>query len=997
MTHGGVVGFAVLLAAARLLGQGIPLATLVGKVTTEDGTGLGAIRVRAESPALQGTRETSTSDTGDYVLNFLPAGEYRIRFEMAGLAPAERNVVLVAGVAVRLDQIVRPSGVAESVQVTGEASPTVPAGSEIVTAFRKREIDRLPNGRTIRDIVLLAPGVTGNGPRGFDLLQSNPQPGLMISGAMSYESLFLVNGVVVNDNIRGQPHDVFIEDAIAETTVDTGRISAEYGRFTGGVVNVVTRSGGNRWSGSFRVSLSSDRWTANDPYNRPLDVDNRVDRVNSTYEATFGFPVLRDRLWGFAAARYNESVDSRQTSALELPGDSEVRATPYEFNHRDERLEGKLTGAVTGSHNLVASYMREQIEEKNWSIFGPRIFSPDSTIDRSNPNSLLALNYNGVLSASAFLEAQYSQRRFTLEQLGSRSADWITGTLLGDVLRDITYGAAAAGGQPPLHYDNDSWYVKASYLLSSSRLGSHELRAGYEMFRESSFHEFDFTPSGFIVNESSSIVRGNEIFPTFRPDETTQVSWFPIVAPPGWTRLVTHSAFVNDRFHAGRHWSGNIGVRYDWNHDRSADGALVSTDENWSPRLALQFDWSGDGRVLIDGGYARYVAKAHDNLVNFGSAAGSPAFVRWIYDGPCVNCDPFAPTEDLLSIREALGVLFGWFDAGGGTARAPIEGSYPGFSRRLDTRGLRSPTATEYSIGTSIALGARGAVRLDFLDRRFHNLYSGRIDLSTGKSADPLGNVFDVEVIGNSNRLRRRYVAVQARADYRAPLIAAGLAYTWSRLTGNSVGEIDGFFVADFGHNEEYPEYREARWNHPIGAQPSDNGLSPDQRHRARAWVVWEAVTPVGRVSIGAIESLDSGRGYEAVGPVASEPYVANPGYAYPPEEVAYYFTKPGAFRTETVTSTDLSLTWSVPLHRSLEVFVHAQLFNVFNESALVDVDKTVETSRTDNETLANFDPFDEQPRLGVNWRYGPAFGEPRGPEDYQRPRTFEFSVGLRF
>jgi hypothetical protein len=70
----------------------------------------------------------------------------------------------------------------------------------------------------------------------------------------------------VNENLRGQPHDLFIEDAIQETTVLTGAISAEYGRFTGGVVTAVSKSGGNEFSGTFRDSLNqAPKWTALSP------------------------------------------------------------------------------------------------------------------------------------------------------------------------------------------------------------------------------------------------------------------------------------------------------------------------------------------------------------------------------------------------------------------------------------------------------------------------------------------------------------------------------------------------------------------------------------------------------------------------------------------------------------------------------------------------------------------------------------------------------------
>src|SRR5207253_10962640 len=127
--------------------------------------------------------------------------------------------------------------------------------------------------------VSLAPGTT----------QSGPNQATTISGAPSFENLFLVDGATVNENLRGQPHDLFIEDAIQETTVLTGGISAEFGRFTGGVVTAITKSGGNEFSGSIRDSVTNDKWTSlGDSINGTKNTTPQIDKVNNVYEATLG-------------------------------------------------------------------------------------------------------------------------------------------------------------------------------------------------------------------------------------------------------------------------------------------------------------------------------------------------------------------------------------------------------------------------------------------------------------------------------------------------------------------------------------------------------------------------------------------------------------------------------------------------------------------------------------------------------------------------------------
>src|SRR5258705_7183419 len=125
---------------------------------------------------------------------------------------------------------------------------------------------------------------------------------------MSYDSLYLVDGAITNENLRGQTHNLFIEDAIQETTVQTGGISAEYGHFTGGVVNSITKSGGNEFKGTFRTSFANESWTAKTPFTAEQD-----DKINPVYEGTLGGPAIRDRLWFFGGGRSAKTSDIRQT------------------------------------------------------------------------------------------------------------------------------------------------------------------------------------------------------------------------------------------------------------------------------------------------------------------------------------------------------------------------------------------------------------------------------------------------------------------------------------------------------------------------------------------------------------------------------------------------------------------------------------------------------------------------------------------------------------
>ena len=91
----------------------------------------------------------------------------------------------------------------------------------------------------------------------------------------------------------------------------TSGISAEYGRFTGGVVNTITKSGSNQFSGSFRTNLYKPNWTAVTPFEKDNGEDGRTGDLsdNTTYETTIGGPLVQDRLWFFYANRVERVAD----------------------------------------------------------------------------------------------------------------------------------------------------------------------------------------------------------------------------------------------------------------------------------------------------------------------------------------------------------------------------------------------------------------------------------------------------------------------------------------------------------------------------------------------------------------------------------------------------------------------------------------------------------------------------------------------------------------
>jgi len=314
------------------------------------------------------------------------------------------------------------------------------------------------------------------------------------------------------------------------------------------------------------------------------------------------------------------------------------------------------------------------------------------------------------------------------------------------------------------------------------------------------------------------------------------------------------------------------------------------------------------------------------------------------------------------------------------------------------------------SFGYGRQFGTSGAIRADYVRRRWSDFYVKHVSLATGSITDPVGTRTDKIVVDNSNAgLERRYEGVLLQGSYRMRrgLYAAG-NYTWSKLRGNVEGESGGSAaVAVPSPGDFYPQYTSFAQNQPVG------WLSADVRHRANAWVGYEVPTRVGRFNFTVLEQYHSGRPWSKVASFdPSKAVTKNPGYVTPPRTAAYFLTGRGELRTDSINSTGLGLNYAFPF-RGAEIFAEADVVNVFNAQGVEDpsaISTVIITSRTDR-NLATFNPYTTKPiecPRGVatssaqckgiaNYQLSPQFGNVTRKEAYQLPRTYGFSLGARF
>lgn len=950
-------------------GQGTPTGNVSGKISDPDGLPLPGVTVTAASPAMQGVRTAVSSDNGDYIIPFLPPGTYEITFEIGGFQTLKREVLVEIAETIPLSVRLAMASLTETVEVTGTAGTEIAQTATVASTYKADLIERLPVGRTLVAATLLAPGVNDNGPGG----------NIMVSGALSYENLNLVNGVVVNENLRGQARNLFIEDAIQETKVSTGSISAEYGRFQGGVINSITKSGSNVFSGSVRVSFTNDSWSSLTPYPGDQNIDDTI----PIYEATAGGPIFRDKLWFFGAGRYEKGSENITTS---------YTAFNYAREDEEKRYEGKLTYALNQRNTAKFSYIKRRLDTKN-NNFGT-IMDERSLYDNANDESLISANYTSVLTDRIFAEGQYSARDLSFLGTGSQFTDIPRGTPIWDRSRgqarfnSPTFCAVCGSGIE----ERNNWnaFGKVSYFLSTQKTGSHSFVAGFDTYKETRKNDNYQSGTSYRVQATRTIIEGQNIYPVFTSDGNTYIEYLPLVNKSVGNDIRTYSLFLNDQWRLNDRLSFNVGVRYDKNSSKDQSGFRVVDDDAWSPRIGMTWDVLGDGRWRATAGFARYVQGINTAIVDAGSSGGRTATFSYRYQGPAINTG----SAPYLTADDALPLIFAWFNANGGldrpTRTAP---SIPGVTTQVGT-DINAPNSDEYSVGIAREIGNKGAFRVDYVYRDYRDFYGDFRDTSTGKVTDPTGRVFDLIIVDNTNSVDRSYKGLSAQASYRPTRdVQVGGNYTLSWARGNFEGEDSGSGPVRASAND-FPEYRRQEWNFPVGYT---NG---DQRHKARGWVNYGLPVPegLGRVDVSLLQRYDSSTGYDNTITVDPRPYVTNPGYINPTSSVTYYLSGRGELRRDGIFRTDLSVNWShrLPGLAKGQVFFRGIVTNLFNHARIDGFNTTI--LRRDNDTrFAAFNPFTETPVQGVHWDFGPEYGDVTGPGSYQNPREFSFSVGFRF
>jgi hypothetical protein len=550
-----------------------------GTIVDESGALLEGVAITMSSENLQGTKSATTSAKGTYWVPGLPPGTYRLRAEKEGFTPFVREGIRVTiGSVLQVDVTLPIATVDEGITVTvvSDDKPILDVASsttgQIVT---KEYLDALPTNRSYQSATQLAPGVTGG---------ANPN----VKGGSSRENKWLLDGANTTDPVTGTFSFNFNIDAIDEIEVITGNFRAENGGSLGSIINVRTRSGGNRFTLNANAFYNNGNWSpkrdavftadGRQIESSEFDRDNQDLNIN----LAVGGPIVKDRLWFFGSLKYINNVSTAGGAR-----------TPRVFNGFN--FFAKLTANPHPAHRMMLSVLGgpASIGNTGQSFYQ----APDA--QRHQYQSSLVVTFEEEWTITNFLVArvQYNHMKTAIDvtpQPCTHQADLRFKQCEDDqeegYIDFTTPGRIGSGGafwtdNYYLYSLNDRWRDSVRATVTGfipNALGSHEIKGGAEFSFVRAENTFGYTGNIYYVDRLED---GGD------PESTVPYYW----RETGGQLFSRHTgstifAFIQDSWQPLPGLTIDVGVKYDRATMRNDEGERIVGFDSFTPVGGISWD-----------------------------------------------------------------------------------------------------------------------------------------------------------------------------------------------------------------------------------------------------------------------------------------------------------------------------------------------------------------------------------------------------------------------
>ena len=669
-------GVTVLAALFMLhtLGVAQSTATLQGTVTDPSNAAVtnATVLIRSESTGVE--RRTQTDSVGAYLVPGLLADLYRIEISAAGFQTfVVKDFKLDVATTMSQNAQLRVGTASQQVEVQAGAPLVDTSTVSLGQVIEGKMVQEIPlNGRHFVDLVNLVPGTVTAPQNGFlaDPLVGLGQLGVDTAGQRENTTNWMVNGINLNDEVQNQVTFQPSIDTVAEFKVDNSTFPAEYGRNSGAIVNIATRSGANKYNGQVFEFIRNDFFDARNYFNPVTKPQSQFNRNN--FGGDFGGPIKKNKAFFFLSY---EALRQRQgiTLATPLPPSGSTSSSPAVTNLL--KLLPQPNGTVTVTSNGVPTQVPAFLGSASTPV-NQDVGTADVSINLTRNDQLhgyyaIEVDHRfepqaGPATVPGWGDTRDARRQlFTLNEMHTFGPSLTNDVRLGFNRLHITFlpngqfdpateglglppGVPANSGLPLINIGNSLFFgspqgdpegrgdttVVFSDTVSWLK-GRHSVEFGGEVRRFYNNNIFENLGSFTFLSINSFLADSALQYNTLSGNANDKI------LEPAW------GLFIQDSYKVRSNVTLSLGLRYDWNSTPTeaagrfslfdpATDALVqvgtpgfsqiyqTNNKNFQPRVGIAWDPRGDGRTSIRAGYAILTQQPTTNIAS--SLTQNPPF-----------------------------------------------------------------------------------------------------------------------------------------------------------------------------------------------------------------------------------------------------------------------------------------------------------------------------------------------------------------------------------
>ena len=912
-------------------------------------------------------RSITANDEGFARALQLAPGIYTVNITAPSFEPFSRkNIQVVLGQTFPVNVTLAITGATAVVNVTTEELPIDTTSSRIQTNLTEQELERLPKGTNFTSALKAVPSVR-NEPAGG---------GFSIDGATGVENSFVIDGQEVSNfrtgDLNGNNNLPF--QIVREIQVKNSGFEAEFGGATGGVINLVTKSGGNDFRGQVGNDFSTEKFNAND---RPIlgpDPDElryliptKPQGVNYFPFASLGGPIVKNRLWFFGSISpqfYNS------TRNFTFPDGT---VGQYRRTQQNDYYFGRVDASITNNLRVYSTYTYNPIKI-NGSLPGFTTLDSVNSINSSNsvnpealsqlggrqPSSNFTVSGNYVATPNLVFSARFS-RGYLNEKLNDYGIPNVTRfqCVTGGFQCNAGFNNVATNDRTVKDISiRKNYEADVSYILDNFG-GRHQFKGGYQRFGISNDVESGYVTPGRVL---------------FYFGRTTQsddgVTFGNRAGEVGYARLLeigefgqassrNEAIYIQDSWQPFSNLTLNLGFRTERENVPSfapgAPGIDFSFRDKIAPRLGVAYDVFRNGKFKIFANYGQFFDRFKYELPR-GSFGGN---IYNDYRAPLLTSMPniFNYTKDYVLANQLVYTNF----------RVPSNDPN---DFRVDP-DLKPVRQTEYTVGTQFDLGRSTVLGARYthkqLDTTIEDIgYHDENDDEAYFIGNPGQGICALAACGRYNvgapaaKPERKYDALEIVLDKRfASNFTINANYTFSRLFGNYSGlaSTDEFSVN--GAARESPNvnrfYDTPFDQFVVGGAPNNGRLATDRPHVFKFFGSYAFNNTNSFIRLPGSNELELSAFYTAQSgtPVSTQVSLIDDSYIF-------LNGRGDLGRTKTFSQTDLSATYRYRFGREnrYSIQFNVDVLNSFNQATATTLFQSI--------SQGNFDTADFRPFLSV-------------------------------